>query len=93
MASPIKRVINRVKTIAREVRDIPTAYGTTLATQQDYRGGNPKDRPKLTRNVNQASKNLDRQIAEAAKAVLTGKSGTSSDKSNKYGKYKAGKMR
>jgi hypothetical protein len=33
------------------------------------------------------SKNFDRQLAEAARAVLTGKSGTSSDILNKYTKY------
>jgi hypothetical protein len=93
MANPIKRVVKRVKTVAREVRDIPTAIGTSLVTQQDYKGGNPKDKAALTRNANQASKNLDKQIAEAARAILTGKSGTSSAKSKEYGKYKPGKMR
>ena len=75
----IKKVVKRVKTIAREVRDVPTAWGTTLSAQQDYRGGNPADRPKMNRNLNQASKNWDRQIGEVAKAILKGKPGTSSD--------------
>jgi hypothetical protein len=93
MANPIKGVVKRARTIAREVRDIPTAIGTSLTTQQDFKGGNPKDKAALTRNANQASKNLDKQLVEAAKAILSGKSGSSSDVSNEYAKYKRGRNR
>ena len=93
MANPIKKVVKRVKTVAREVRDIPTAYGTTLSAQQDYRGGVPGDRMRTQSNLNSASKNLDKQLVEAAKAILSGKKGTSSDTLNEYMKYKKGKKR
>ena len=93
MASPLSRVRSRISTMAREARDIPTAIGTAASAQQDYRGGNPADRPVTKANANQASKNLDKQIAEAAKAILTGKSGTSSDTLNTYMNYKKGKKR
>ena len=83
----------RIKTIAREGRDVITAIGTSLSAQQDYRGGNPIDRPVTKANANQASKNLDKQLIEAAKAVLSGKSGTSSDTLNTYMNYKKGKKR
>jgi hypothetical protein len=90
---PLNKVIKRVKTAAREGRDVITAIGTNLSAQQDYRGGNPADRPVTKANTNRASKNLDRQIAEAARAILSGKKGTSSDTLNEYAKYKKGKMR
>lgn len=93
MANPVNKIVKRVKTVAREVRDIPTAIGTNLSAQQDYKGGNPADRPVTKANANRASKNLDRQIIEAAKAVLSGKSGTSSDLLNEYAKYKKGGKR
>lgn len=93
MASPIKKIAKRVKAAAREVRDIPTALGTTLSAQQDYRQGNPADRAKMNKNLNRASKNWDKQIVEAAKAVITGKTGTSSDVMKGYTQYKKGKKR
>ena len=83
----------RIKTVARESRDVLTAIGTSLSAQQDYRGGNPADRPVTKANANQASKNLDKQLLEAARAVLSGRSGSSSDTLNEYAKYKKGKMR
>jgi hypothetical protein len=86
-------VAKRIKTIAREGYDVVTAIGTSLSAQQDYRGGNPADRPITKANANRASKNLDKQILEAAKAVLSGKSGTSSDLLNEYAKYTKGKKR
>ena len=89
MANPIKRI----KTIAREGYDVVTAIGTSLSAQQDYRSGNPADRAVTQNNVNRASKNFDRQLAEAARAILTGKSGTSSDILNEYTKYEKGESR
>ena len=44
-------------------------------------------------NVNRASRNFDKQILEAARAVLSGKKGTSSDVLNDYMEYKKGKKR
>jgi hypothetical protein len=93
MASPIKKIVKRVKTVAREVRDIPTAFGTSQAAKQDYKGGVPGDRMRTEGNVNRASRNLDRQIAEAARAVLKGTKGTSSDILGDYMQYKKGKKR
>ena len=93
MASPLKKVVSRVKTAAREIRDIPTAIGTTMSAQQDYRQGNPADRRKMNQNLNQASKNWDRQVAEAARAILQGKVGTSSDVMKGYTEYETGKSR
>jgi hypothetical protein len=93
MTNPIKKVVKRVKTVAREIRDVPTAYGTTLSAQQDYRGGVPGDKMRTQSNLNSASKNWDKQIAEVAKSILTGKKGTSSDTLNEYMKYKKGKKR
>ena len=93
MANPIKKVVKRVKTVAREVRDVPTAWATTVSAQQDYRQGNPADRPKMTQNINQANKNWDKQIGEVAKAILKGKPGTSSDVMKGYTEYKRGKKR
>lgn len=93
MANPVKKIVKRVKTVAREVRDIPTAIGTNLSAQQDYKSGNPADRPVTKANTNRASRNLDKQLIEAAKAVLSGTKGTSSDTLNEYAKYKKGKKR
>ena len=93
MANPIKKVVKRVKTVAREVRDIPTAFGTTQAAKQDYSGGVPGDRMRTEGNVNRASRNLDRQLGEVARAIISGKSGTSSDTLKDYMQYKKGKKR
>jgi len=93
MANIVKKVVARAKTVAREVRDIPTAWGTTVSAQQDYRQGNPADRPKMNENLNRASRNWDRQLGEVAKAILRGESGTSSDKMKGYTEYKKGKKR
>ena len=89
----IKKIVARAKTVAREVRDVPTAIGTSLSAQQDYRQGNPADRPKMNRNLNQASKNLDRQIVEVARAILKGETGSSSDEMRGYTEYEKGESR
>ena len=86
-------IAKRIKTIAREGYDVVTAIGTSLSAQQDYRSGNPADKAVTQVNVNRASKNFDKQLAEAARAVLKGKSGTSSDILNQYTKYKKGSKR
>ena len=55
---------NYVKTVAKEISDLPQAV-TNLND---------------TASTSKSAKNLGRQVAEAAKAVVTGKSGTTSDK-------------
>ncbi len=93
MANIVKKVVARAKTVAREVRDIPTAFGTSQAAKTDYSGGVPGDRMRTTANVNSANRNWDKQLAEAARAILSGKSGTSSDELGDYMQYKKGKKR
>jgi hypothetical protein len=93
MANFIRNPIRRIKTVAREARDVITAFGTSQSAKQDYESGNPADRAVTRANVNRADKNFDRQLAEVARAVLKGKSGTSSDILNKYTKYRKGNKR
>jgi hypothetical protein len=90
MASTVNKVIKRVKTAAREVRDIPTALGTGIAASQDYKQRGPGNAASSKANANSSSKNWDKQLAEAAAAILKGTSGTRSDKFDSKGKYKRG---
>jgi hypothetical protein len=90
MASTIKKVIKRVKTVAREVRDIPTAMGTGIAASQDYKQRGPGNANTAKANANASSDNWDKQLAEVAKAIIKGKSGTRSDKFDSKGKYTRG---
>lgn len=83
-------IAKRIKTIAREARDIPTAWGTNVSAQYDARGGNPADEMLAKKNLNRSSKNWDNQLKELAKAVLSGREGTRSDEINEYLKYKKG---
>ena len=43
MANPVNKVVKRVKTVAREVRDIPTAVGTGIGAVMDYQQRGPKN--------------------------------------------------
>jgi|NOAtaT_5_FD_contig_81_1936329_length_1430_multi_3_in_0_out_0_4 hypothetical protein len=90
---PVKKVIKRVGTILREVRDLPTAQGTSMVASDEYRAKSPSTEAKLKQNINMASKNLDRQLSEVAAAVLRGERGTSSAEIGKFGEYKKGKPR
>jgi hypothetical protein len=90
MASTVRGVVKRVKTVAREVRDIPTALGTSLGAAIDYQQRGPKNAASAKANANASSNNWDKQIAEAAKAILKGTSGTRSEKFDSKGKYKRG---
>ena len=90
MASPVKKVIKRVKTVAREVRDIPTALGTGIAASQDYKQRGPGNAATAKANANASDRNWEKQLAEAAAAILKGTSGTRSDKFDSKGKYKRG---
>ena len=90
MASTVRGVVKRVKTVAREVRDIPTALGTSLGAAIDYQQRGPKNAASAKVNANASSNNWDKQIVEAAKAILKGTSGTRSEKFDSKGKYKRG---
>jgi hypothetical protein len=90
MANPVRGVIKRVKTVAREVRDIPTALGTGIGASMDYQQRGPANASAAKVNANASSKNWDKQLAEAAAAILKGTSGTRSDKFDSKGKYKRG---
>jgi len=90
MANPVNKVVKRVKTVVREVRDIPTALGTSIGAAMDYQQRGPKNATTAKANANSSSNNWDKQLAEAAKAILKGKSGTRSDKFNSKGKYTRG---
>lgn len=70
---------NYIKTVAREVRDIPTAIATEVAAG--------------ARNADKSVANLKTQVKEAAKAIVTGKSGTSSDQGTSAKDYTPGKKR
>jgi hypothetical protein len=90
MANPVRGVIKRVKTVAREVRDIPTAAGTGIGASMDYQQRGPANASATKANANASSKNWDKQLAEVAAAILKGTSGTRSDKFDSKGKYKKG---
>ena len=90
MASAVNKVVKRVKTVAREVRDIPTALGTGIGAAMDYQQRGPKNAATAKANANASSNNWEKQLVEAAKAVLKGTPGTRSDKFDSKGKYKRG---
>jgi hypothetical protein len=90
MANPVNKVVKRVKTVAREVRDIPTALGTGIGAAIDYQQRGPKNAATAKANANSSSSNWDKQLVEAAKAILKGSSGTRSDKFDSKGKYTRG---
>jgi hypothetical protein len=89
------KVASRAKSIAREVRDVPTAVGTSVMGYLNPHGI-------VARGP--STKNLAKQVKEAGRAVLTGKKGTASDRNTrsvrgefgsstgKYG-YEKGKKR
>ena len=65
--SIIQNITNRYRVTAREARDIVTAVGTHL------NAGNKKQ-------AKAASSNIKKQLKETAVAAVTGKKGTTSDK-------------
>jgi hypothetical protein len=88
------KIVKRIKTIAREVRDIPTAVGTSMWSQLDAKNYGPSNEAEVMKNANRASKNQDRQVVEAINAIIKGRTGTSSDQyANKDGTYLKGKKR
>jgi hypothetical protein len=66
--------VKRAKTVAREVRDVPTAVGTSLMGHFNP-SGIVKQGP--------STKNLTKQVKEAGRAILTGKKGTASDRNTR----------
>jgi hypothetical protein len=88
------KIVKRIKTIAREVRDIPTAVGTSMWSQFEAKNYGPANQAEVMKNANRASKNQDRQVVEAINAIIKGRAGTSSDQyENKDGTYLKGKKR
>jgi hypothetical protein len=89
-SSVVSKVVGRAKTVAREVRDIKTAVGTSLRDQeQNVRRAAMGVKP-TGKNV---GKNLRTQIKEVGSAIKSGKKGTSSDMYSKPGAYKSGTKR
>lgn len=89
-SSTVSKVVKRAKTVAREVRDVKTAVGTSLRDQeQNFRRAAMGVGP-TGKNV---GKNLKTQIKEVGSAIKSGKKGTSSDMYNKPGAYKSGTKR
>jgi hypothetical protein len=88
--STVSKVVKRAKTVAREVRDVKTAIGTSLRDQeQNVRRAAMGVKPS-GKNV---GKNLRTQIKEVGSAIKSGKKGTSSDMYSKPGAYKSGTKR
>jgi hypothetical protein len=90
---PIKKIVNRVKTVAREARDVPTAWATSAAASDDYKAKSPSTEAQLKKTINQASRNWDKQLQEVAAAILRGDKGTSSGQVGKPGQYTKGQKR
>jgi hypothetical protein len=89
-SSVVSKVVKRAKTVAREVRDVKTAVGTSLRDQeQNVRRAAMGVKPS-GKNV---GKNLRTQIKEVGSAIKSGKKGTSSDMYSKPGAYKSGTKR
>jgi len=84
------KVAKRAKTVAREVRDVKTAVGTSLRDQeQNVRRAAMGVKPS-GKNV---GKNLKTQIKEVGSAIKSGKKGTTSDTYNRPGAYNKGTKR
>ncbi len=88
------KIVKRIKTIAREARDIPTAIGTSMWSQFESKNYGSENKAEVMKNANRASRNQDRQVVEAINAIIKGRAGTSSDQyGNKDGTYIKGKKR
>ena len=88
------KIVKRIKTIAREARDIPTAIGTSMWSQFESKNYGSENKAEVMKNANRASRNQDRQVVEAINAIMKGRAGTSSDQyANKDGTYIKGKKR
>ncbi len=89
------RITNYVKTVAREIRDLPTAAGTLAKTIKNVKpsqgGGTPT--AKSQRAINQAGSNVGKQVKEVVTAIVSGKSGTTSAQSKVKREVIPGKKR
>jgi hypothetical protein len=84
------KVAKRAKTVAREVRDVKTAFGTSLRDQEQNVRRAAMGVGPTKRNV---GGNLKKQIREAGSAIKSGKKGTPSDEYLPSGAYTKGKKR
>jgi hypothetical protein len=84
------KVAKRVKTVAREVRDVKTAFGTSLRDQEQNVRRAAMGVGPTGKNV---GKNLRTQIKEVVSAAKSGKKGTASDTYNRPGAYNKGTKR
>ena len=85
----LSSIAGRVGTVAREVRDVNTAFFTDQkASFQRGQGAQPgsKQLQTLVDNDTRARWNLKRQVKEVGAAITQGKKGTRSDQI-KNGKY------
>jgi len=76
--STVSKVVKRAKTVAREVRDIPTAVGGI----KDVLTNKGKTTPKggTVNQLKSSIKNVASQVKETAKAAATGKKGRPAQK-------------
>ena len=81
VAGVVGKVAKRAKTVAREVRDVPTALANTASVTYSRMGNAPLKVPGKV-----LAKDLAKQVGEAARAVATGKKGTTPLKT--YNDYK-----
>ncbi len=68
--SPIQRIGGYVGNALREVRDVPTAIGTSLGAQFDYQNRGPANEAATKRAAMSSGNNQDRQVIEAIKRGL-----------------------
>ena len=80
--SKLTKAVSRAKTVAREVRDIPTAVGTVIRATA---AGKPKagTSTPVNKQKTNAKYNLNQQLKEVKTAARTGTKGTAS---TQYGK-------
>ena len=70
--SLVSKVVGRAKTVAREVRDIPTAVGTVIRAPKPKAGTNTP----VNKQPMYAKYDLKRQVKEVKDAITSGKKGT-----------------
>jgi hypothetical protein len=83
--NPVRAVGNYIGGIAREIRDVPTAFGTNASIAKNTTVTGPKDPMNVA-----GEKNVYKQVKEVGGAFL-GKSGTRSDQYSPSKGYVSGK--
>ena len=68
----VNRTVKRVKTIAREARDVPTSVANAVSMYEANLGPNTKSGSQGRRMI----KDIAKQTGEAVRSVATGKKGT-----------------